>query len=166
LELWKEIPGYEGLYWLSNHGRVKNRHGRFIAPDIGSYKRINLSKMGICKRFSIHVIVCLVFNGPKPTPTHEVNHKDGQKWNNRFDNLEWVTRSQNSIHAVSTGLKKMPKGGRMKSYFATSPNGETSIITGLRAFCRQHKFIPLSAAGSKTVYHRGWKIEQLRERHL
>lgn len=67
----------------------------------------------------IHLLVCQAFIGPKPSPRHEVNHKDGCKTNNHWRNLEWVTRSGNQLHAANHGLK---------------PVGEKSHLHKLKAF--------------------------------
>lgn len=55
--------------------------------------------------WSVHELVCTLFHGKKPGPKHEVNHKDGNKFNNRADNLEWGTRNHNQNHAANNGLK-------------------------------------------------------------
>ncbi len=56
-----------------------------------------------------HVMICLAFHGPRPTIQHEVNHIDGNPKNNRPDNLEWVTRSENMKHAWGNGLQTARK---------------------------------------------------------
>lgn len=107
MEQWKDIKGYEGFYQISNHGRVKNiQTNKFLTGDINNigYYRVILYKP-IKKRFFIHRLVALHFcDGYKDG--FVVNHKDGIKTNNKAENLEWVTRSQNDIHAFSLGLRQ------------------------------------------------------------
>ena len=119
-EIWKDIEGYEGLYQVSNLGRVKSldridcrgQHlkGKLIKPlpTKQEYVRVGLCKNGIRKHFMIHRLVAQAF-----IPQHiTVNHKDGNKSNNTVDNLEWLSQKENNIHAYRTGLK--PHGTQRK----------------------------------------------------
>lgn len=116
-EIWKPIKGYEGLYEVSNLGRVKSlkrfHHQREqmlknILTKYGYYKT-KLLKNGKYKLISTHRIVAQTFI-PNEMNKEEVNHKDGNKLNNCVDNLEWCTSSENHIHAYKLGLQK-PSGG-------------------------------------------------------
>ena len=71
----------------------------------------------------IHRLVCEAFHGPSPADRMDVNHKDGNKLNNKAENLEWATRRQNKQHAANAGL---------------SPVGEDSIRAKLRASQVRH----------------------------
>lgn len=105
-EIWKDICGYVGLYQVSNLGRVKNKNGALMKtnPSRDGYVRIQLRKNGEYKSKYVHRLVALAFlENPYGLP--EVNHIDGDKTNNRADNLEWVTRTENHVHAVKLGLK-------------------------------------------------------------
>ena len=118
-EIWKDIEGYEGLYQVSNRGRVKSlerivmrKNGRpYSVPELikerqidhKGYDRIGLNKNGKKKRFFVHRLVLQAFN-PSSDETLEVNHIDGNKLNNNVENLEWVTSSENSIHAFKNNL--------------------------------------------------------------
>lgn len=105
-EVWKKIPGYGGRYEVSNLGRVRSIHkstGRvFIlsqSTDKKGYCFVCLRSDGASKRYRVHRLVATAF-----IPNHEnkpqVNHKDGDKSNNRADNLEWATQSENIRHAI------------------------------------------------------------------
>ncbi|MCM6931239.1 NUMOD4 motif-containing HNH endonuclease [Enterococcus italicus] len=113
-EIWKDISGYEGLYQVSNFGRVKSL-ARKVPRSGGKlhsvketmktpskrkgYLLVNLSKLGIKKRVSIHRLVALAFiDNPSDKP--EVNHIDENKENNYVHNLEWVTAKENSNHGT------------------------------------------------------------------
>ena len=107
MEQWKDIKGYEGYYQISNYGNIKNINTQKIligdTNNIG-YKRITLYQP-IKKRFFVHRLVALHFcDGYQDGLV--VNHKDGNKLNNHFDNLEWVTRSENDLHAFQMKLRK------------------------------------------------------------
>jgi hypothetical protein len=114
-EIWRGVVGYEGAYEVSDLGRIKclkrrNKRGAVLYEKImkqnlsaSGYRRIQLVKDGLCKIWSVHIIVALAFIGGKPTPRHQVNHKDLNKQNNRLSNLEWCTPIENSEHAFKNG---------------------------------------------------------------
>jgi len=124
-ETWVDIDGYVGLYQVSNLGNIRSflREGEprlltIIVHKIG-YGSIKLRYNGIAKKYAIHRLVAIAFiDNPNGKP--EVNHIDGNKMNNKVDNLEWVTRSENQYHAYSTGLKKPAKSTRGGKYNSRS----------------------------------------------
>jgi hypothetical protein len=119
MEIWKDIPGFDGLYLVSNKGNVRSypritedKNGRFLSAkgkvikpcltDRG-YLKVFLVKDGVrtakrVNRLVAEVFVPNVYNKP------EVNHKNGNKTDNRAENLEWCTRQENVKHAYDTGL--------------------------------------------------------------
>lgn len=105
-EIWKPVVGYEGWYSASNEGRIRRdkqvagaRAGRILKPGhCRGYQVIVLTKNGKRHTFSGHKLIALAFLGQRP-PGHEVNHKDGDRDNNRPSNLEYVSRSANARHA-------------------------------------------------------------------
>lgn len=105
MEQWRDAPGYEGLYQVSDQGRVKTCATGHIKAQVlgGKYLQACLSKNGKAKNKNIHRLVALAFV-PNPDGLPEVNHKDGNKANNDAHNLEWVTSSGNKLHAYATGL--------------------------------------------------------------
>lgn len=120
MEKWKDIDGYEELYQVSDLGRIKRKP--FVRKDGAKFKEKILKN----NRNSSYELICLCKDNKKKTltvhrlvakafiPNHEnkpqVNHIDGNKFNNHSGNLEWVTVSENNKHAFDTGLKK-PKLG-------------------------------------------------------
>ena len=99
IEIWKNIQGYEGLYQISNLGRVKSLHynkEKILKPNKygAGYYGVALSKNNKHKRYSIHRLVAIAFI-PNPNNLPQVNHKDEDKTNNRVDNLEWCTNEYN-----------------------------------------------------------------------
>lgn len=122
-EIWKDIPNYEGIYQVSNLGRIRSLdryykirnssgtiHYNFckgkilkISKDINGYLHITLYKDANRKIFRVHQLVALCFiENPENKP--QVNHIDGNKENNRADNLEYCTIRENHLHAYRTGL--------------------------------------------------------------
>lgn len=120
MEVWKDIEGYEGIYQISSLGRVKScdrytpkKNGRMrhekeklrALIDVHGYLYCELWINNTHKRYAIHRLVAGAFI-PNPENKPEVNHKDGNKKNNVVDNLEWVTYSENNLHAFKLGLMK------------------------------------------------------------
>lgn len=113
MEKWKDIDGYNGMYQVSNKGKVRswknNKWGKLKSPKILSafkvngYFRVALSKNNNATQYSIHRLVCEAFI-PNPENKREVNHIDAVKTNNEISNLEWVTSSENKNHAIMMGL--------------------------------------------------------------
>ncbi len=123
-EIWKDVCGYEGHYQVSNLGNVRSlryndsprKNAKIIKPfDNGGYKRVTFRTNYAGKNFLVHRLVAAAFV-PNPENKQDVNHIDGNKFNNRADNLEWVTKSENVLHAIKTGLRPsyaphyVPKG--------------------------------------------------------
>ena len=107
-EEWKDIEGYEGLYRVSNTGKVLSvrRNREFSLNPNPLYVNVSLSKEGDSKSFSVHRLVAKAFV-PNPENKTDVNHIDGNKLNNNSWNLEWTTKSENIKHALKLGLKTL-----------------------------------------------------------
>jgi hypothetical protein len=119
MEEWKDVVGYEGRYQVSDIGRVRsvprkeNRNMDIIlSPYQGQYPAVNLRKEGNSRTTPIHRIVAEAFI-ENPDKKRTINHKDGDKYNNCVNNLEWATDSENNQHAFNTGLRK-PRSAKMK----------------------------------------------------
>lgn len=112
-EIWKDIEGYEGLYQISNKGRVKSfKIGcwRVLKTNNNcAYYVVKLFNQQKTKRFLVHRLVATAFI-PNPKNVHVVSYIDGNKLNNCVENLEWVTHSENIEHAFRIGLKKVYLG--------------------------------------------------------
>lgn len=108
-EIWKDIPGYEGLYQVSNFGKVRNSHKLILKYwKSWGYNYISLCKNNKSKKYRTHRLIAKAFI-PNPKKYPYVNHIDGNKSNNNVTNLEWCTSQQNTIHAYKTGLMKTKK---------------------------------------------------------
>ncbi len=124
-EIWKDIPEYEGLYQISNVGRVKSLsrsvrctgdsfrrvRDRFLRSANGTvgYPYVTLIKNGIKKSKRIHRMLAIAFI-PNPENKPQVNHKNGIKDDFRLSNLEWVTTSENQKHSYDSDLRKPIQG--------------------------------------------------------
>ncbi len=110
-EEWKEIAGYKGKYLISNFGDVKSfkkyRYGviRKLSESVYGYLVLILGKNDGGKQFRVHRLVAKAFI-PKIKGKDQVNHIDGDKKNNRVDNLEWCNHSENQLHAYRCLGKK------------------------------------------------------------
>lgn len=102
----KRIKGFED-YLINVFGDIYSMKSNIWLKqcnDKYSYLYINLCKKGKYKKFKVHRLVAETFI-PNPDNKPQVNHKDGNKQNNHIDNLEWVTCSENHIHAYKIGLE-------------------------------------------------------------
>lgn len=106
-EIWKDVSGYEGVYQISNRGRLRRmfkKGERLLSgkKDKDGYIEVILSKKQNKKFFRLHRLVADAFiENPENKPA--VNHKDKNVQNNDVTNLEWVTHSENIVHSFLTG---------------------------------------------------------------
>lgn len=117
MELWRDIPGYEGLYQASSFGRIRGmKRGKVLSPSASNgYLAVNICKGGkvVCRR--VHTLVALAFIGPRPEGL-QVRHLDCDKKNNKPSNLKYGTEYENYLDSYRAGrFKHMPIGERTKS---------------------------------------------------
>ena len=109
-EEWKPIQGYEGKYWISNTGKVRNFEKELKQHPVSKnrkYNAVTLYKNGreSKKQFRTHRLVALHFvHNPNPEEYDQVNHIDGNTFNNNYTNLEWCDASMNIQHAFDNNL--------------------------------------------------------------
>ena len=147
MEIWKDIPNYEGYYQASNLGRIKSllfqnnlnnkkyKREKILKPKVtkDNCSRVELWKDGKHKTYLTYRLVALTFLG-KPKEGMTVNHKDGNRLNNNIDNLEWCTRKENIQHAYRTGLYKRQKKVKIE-------NIENGGINNFRSLAEASKYI-------------------------
>ena len=104
-------------YIIYKDGRILSLlTGKMISKRINTkgYYAVNLCINGQCKTYALHRLVAISFlDNPRNLP--QVNHKDGNKLNNKLENLEWVTAKENVVHAIKTGLVNTARGKRTKN---------------------------------------------------
>ena len=137
MEQWKSIAGYEGLYEVSNLGRVKslnyNRTGkeRILKQqkDKHGYLRVDICKDGKLKHSKVHRLVAEAFI-QNPNNLETVNHKDEDKTNNVASNLEWMTRGDNIIYSQARQVQMLDKQtGELLAIFPST--NEADRVTGI-----------------------------------
>ena len=129
-EIWKDIEGYEGLYQVSNLGRVKSIYydkERILKPgkNTKGYLQVHLCKNGERKEYTVHRLVAKVFiSNPNNLPM--INHKDENPSNNRVENLEWCSAKYNNNYGTRTQrvAEKMINGKLSKPVLQFTKNGE------------------------------------------
>lgn len=118
MEIWKEIPGYEGVYEASDFGNIRSaerlikhnyggtarRRGVLLKHGMGynGYYHVSLSHKNIKRTRLVHQLVAATFL-QKVEGKNVINHIDGVRTNNRLTNLEWVTTSENVLHSYKIG---------------------------------------------------------------
>lgn len=107
-EVWKDVKGYEGLYKVSNHGKVRSVRKQILLKEAKGgreYYRVVLTKNKQKKYFDVHRLVAINFID-NPFKKNCVNHIDENKTNNHHSNLEWVTHKENVNHGTAIERKK------------------------------------------------------------
>ena len=148
-ELFKKNPAIPDYYLVSNYGFIKNTKTGNIRSGESSddYCHIYFQVNKKATKFQIHRLVAQTFL-PNPFNFPVVHHKDGNKKNNRVDNLEWVTYSKNNIHALESGLRRLPSGVNHHNSCLT----ESDVI--------QIRMIARSGLCLQKEIGRMWKISQ------
>jgi len=173
-ERWQDVVGYEGLYLVSDHGRVRSvgrtvdhprgqriLKGKVLKPGFShGYNMIGLQKNGPRKFFYVHRLVAAAFIGPCPVG-RQVNHVDGVKLNNQMFNLEYVTPSENTLHAYRAGLLKAICG--TKHYSAKLSEADVLEIRAAHAAggVTQQKLADKYGVARKSIckiiYRKSWR---------
>lgn len=151
MEEWRDVPGYEGYYQVSDQGRVRSidrvvkrfdRWGNFGSRRASGrvlqsggckgYRVVNLSMKGKTRMRQVHRLVALAFLFDHG---EVVNHKNGQKDDNRLVNLEWASQSYNQRHAVARGILTGVPVAVKATHLATSAELYFASIAEASLFC-------------------------------
>jgi hypothetical protein len=164
---YKEVQDTNGYYLIGSDGSVKNRTKVLKTYIINSgYEAIKLTAGGIRKHRLVHRLVAEAFV-PKLLNKNEVNHIDGNKLNNNVCNLEWVSSSENKMHAIAIGLKEYnypTKGVKLSSlskyhnvgYDAKRAKWKAAIRVNGKTF-HQKRF----NTEDEAALHVNWALDQL-----
>lgn len=127
-EIWKQITDYEGLYYISNFGRIKDNTGKIRKTYINNkgYECISLRFQGNKYHHLIHRLVAEYFI-PNYSNLTQVNHKDCNKLNNKVSNLEWIDQKGNYKHGMSNYLYSKNED----HYFSKLSNKDVEMINRL-----------------------------------
>ena len=134
MEHWKAIAGYEGIYEVSDLGRVKSLKyckEKILKPqkDKYGYLQVCLCKDGHTKQLLVHRLVADEFV-PNPNNLETVNHKDEVKTNNTVSNLEWMSREDNVAYSANKSVQMFDKF--TLELLATFPSiTEAERVTGI-----------------------------------
>lgn len=164
MENWKPVPSFEGIYDVSDRGKVKSLERMTNHPlkgitklrerllkqkeDEDGYKRVTLSKNGKQKVFLVHRLVASAFL-VNPLNLPEVDHEDKVRSNNFLENLSWIGTSEHRRKDSS------------KIYSFISPEGKIVKIKNLRKFCIKHSLnenCMYATANGRQQSHKGWRL--------
>lgn len=143
-EIWKDIPGYEGLYQASTDGRIRSiNYSKIILRknlQPNGYEAVTLYKNKIKKFFLVHRLIAMTFI-PNSKGKPAINHKDEIRHHNSVDNLEWVTNKENQNYghcmynmAVAQGktiFQYTQEGKLIRSFYS---GGEAQRVTGINRY--------------------------------
>ena len=173
-EVWKDIVGYEGLYQVSNLGRIKSLPRQILSGIYYSnvrttdeiiksttisnagYELVALYKNNKEKRFTVHRLVAKTFI-PNPDNLPEVNHKDEDKLNNHVGNLEWCTKKYNVNYGTS---KQRLSDARKKPVEKLDKDDNVICKYGFVTEVKKDKFDPsrvIQCCKGRKEYYRGYK---------
>lgn len=171
--IWLPVKGYEGRYEVSNIGQVKSSdmhvncaHGKRIykgrvkatRPNNRGYITVALCRGGKTINYLVHRLVAEAFitnDSGKP----QVNHIDGDKNNNRADNLEWVTDNENKLHSsVDKGGTQRPRRCVELTHCSSGESLVFDSIKGAERALRLDHGSVMKVLGGKQKTHRGYSI--------
>lgn len=148
-EIWRDVPGWEGFYAVSNLGRIKRLAG---SPRCNADRVLKLKqntrgyltyapvRSGVKQtNVVVHRVVLHAFVGPPPIGKETANHINGIKTDNRLENLEWVTHAQNIKHAYDNGLHGIYKGSAASA--ALLSDSQVTQILKMSASGMRHRQI-------------------------
>lgn len=149
-EVWKDIPGYKGYYQASNLGRIRslkfwsNRSKKYYdrikilkqkpsiissrhSEKMGGGYRVDLHKNGDVKGYLVARLVAFTFLGFPPDENYTVEHKNGDRLDNRVENLEWMTRGDN----IRAGFENNLFSSQKAVYIIDKASGEKTLYRNM-----------------------------------
>ncbi|MDE1374996.1 NUMOD4 domain-containing protein [Bacillus sp. FSL K6-3846] len=176
MELWRDVKGFEGIYEVSNTGKIRSRegkvtysvlHGKRIwnsrelrqKTDKDGYKRVTLYKNKKPYTLLVHRLVAFAFC-EKTEGKDLINHIDGNPSNNHADNLEWCNYRENLIHAFLNRMNTSPKMISLKNRKTGEKKTFYSMAEASRYIGKNHGYISGLLKRGKTEYE-DYQIEEL-----
>ena len=167
-EIWRDVYGYEGLYEVSNMGKVRSlhkyQHGRILKQrNAHGYRVVNLYKNGKQKIYLVHIVVMQAFDYRSRERRYSkelvVDHIDGDTANNNLDNLEWCTQKENLLRSIRKGnrgrmCRDINTGVIYKSvaeaarFMGTNTTSIKRVCDGERRAYKKHVFVYVGSKGS------------------
>ena len=175
-EVWKDIPNYEGLYQASSLGRIRTAEGKTtyterhgarrwksrIMRGRGDYRktgrRVSLWKNGVVKDWLVARLVAITFLGYPKNGANTVNHKNGDRLDNRLENIEWLSLGDNIRHAFDTGLMPYKK---VKLYNQDCEMVFRSQSVASKYIGRNHGYINLCLFKQKPIKDANGNVYQI-----
>lgn len=162
---WKNVPGWEGLYEVSDKGEIRSWYygvKRYEKPvirkqkiDKDGYLVFTFNHKGVKRTIAVHRIVALVFI-PNPNALPQVNHIDGNKQNNCVENLEWCSAKDNIRHAYERGLISKQKQSESQTKRYSDPEQrEISRKNALKAYENPELRLKMQQKRSDPEYRKG-----------
>lgn len=161
MEVWKDIPHYEGIYQASTYGRIRTCENKVTSnarystrvwnsrimkgrgDRYSTGRRVSLWKDGTKKDYLVARLVAATFLG-EPPEKFTVNHKDGNRLNNNIENLEWLSLEDNVRHAFATGLmSRIQKGIVLKDAISGKIHEFDSYAECGRFLGRSHSYVSM-----------------------
>ena len=174
-EIWKDIENYEGLYQISNFGRVRSLNhfrkngtgiylhkGKILIPqNANGYCFVRLSKNGKSKQYLLHRLVAQAFL-PKLEKYNEINHKDENKRNNHINNLEWCSHKYNINYGTGNERRKTSEQGKKKTWNTQKVGGNNKKIKPVKKYDLQGNFIKewnsIAEASRQLKLNKIWEV--------
>lgn len=169
---WKVVEGTEGKYEVSSCGKVRvtrdDRSGKAVQREIKivrsgkgeGYPAVWIRLNGWSRLQYVHTLVLTAFAEPRPEGC-VCNHKDGNKWNSDISNLEWVTESENNIHALRLGLRVPLRGSAHQNYGKSTEEmfGRRFLGAGNPFYGKSHSDETKQLIRAKSSGERSWRAQ-------
>lgn len=165
---WRPIPGYEGLYEVSNDGQVRSlfRYKKVLKPHLrGGYHNFQLWKDKTGKYIGAHRLVAMAFI-PNPYGLPYVNHKDECKLNNNVENLEWCTPEYNFMYGTAQQRAVAHRNYRDPKRLERARKLGLSMGKAIDQFTKDGVFVKRYRSANACAIENGWTVSSIRRAAL